>query len=189
RAEFRAPRLRELRAALDTQGTPPSQRIAQLTNLIDVLNSRRNQFFLPFAILLLWGTQLAYAIESWRARSGGAIAGWLLAVGQFEALCALAAYAYENPDDPFPEVVDHGPLYEGEGLGHPLIPTARCVRNDLALAGGRRVLIVSGSNMSGKSTFLRTVGINAVLALAGAPVRARRVRIAPLAVGATLRIQ
>jgi MutS domain V len=196
-AAFTAPRLCELRAALDTTAypgrgrpVPPSERIAQLGNLLDLVNSRRNQLFMPLAYLLMWGTQMAHAIESWRALAGPAIARWLDVVGQFEALCALAAYAYENPDDPFPEIVTAGEMcYDGEELGHPLLPSARCVRNDLQLTNGLCVLIVSGSNMSGKSTFLRTVGINAVLALAGAPVRARRLRLAPLAVGATLRIQ
>jgi hypothetical protein len=196
-AAFTAPRLCELRAALDTtahpgggRAVPPSERIAQLGNLLDLLNSRRNQLFAPLAYLLMWGTQMAHAIESWRAVAGPAIGRWLTVVGQFEALCALAAYGYENPDDPFPEIVTDGsPCCEGEQLGHPLLPVSRCVRNDLHLSDGLRVLIVSGSNMSGKSTFLRTVGINVVLALAGAPVRARRMRLSPLAVGATLRIQ
>jgi hypothetical protein len=196
-ASFTAPRLRELRAALDTTAhprggrhLPPSQRIAQLGNLLDLLHSRRNQVFMPLAYLLLWGTQMAHAIEQWRAVAGPAIARWLAVVGEFEALCSLAAYAYENPDDPFPTIESHGePCYDGEALGHPLLPASRCVRNDLRLTNGLRVLIVSGSNMSGKSTFLRTAGINAVLALAGAPVRARRLRLSPLAVGATLRIQ
>jgi hypothetical protein len=189
RASFTAPRLAQLHAALDGTGRPPSQQIARLGNLLDLLNSRRNQFFAPFALLLMWGTQVAYAIEAWRAASGPPIRRWLQTVGEFEALCALATYAGENPEDPFPEVLDQGLCYEAEGLGHPLLPRPRCVTNDLHLCGELRVLVVSGSNMSGKSTFLRTVGINAVLALAGAPVRARRVRIAPLAVGATLRIQ
>src|SRR5262249_20101321 len=139
--------------------------------------------------LLMWGTQFAHAIERWRAISGKAIRRWLDVLGQFEALCALAAYAWENPADPFPEIVEQGPCYEAEALAHPLLPRGKCVPNDLTLGAAQRVLIVSGSNMSGKSTYLRTVGINAVLALAGAPVRARRVRISPLAVGATLRIQ
>jgi DNA mismatch repair ATPase MutS len=169
---------------------PPSERIAQLGNLLDLLNSRRNQLFAPLAYLLMWGTQMAHAIEAWRAVAGPAIGRWLAVVGQFEALCALAAYGYENPDDPFPEIVTDGaPCCDGEQLGHPLLPASRCVRNDLHLSGGLRLLIVSGSNMSGKSTYLRTVGINVVLALAGAPVRARRLRLSPLAVGATLRIQ
>jgi hypothetical protein len=197
RASFKAPRLCELRAALDTTAHPgggrpvaPSERIAQLGNLLDLLNSRRNQLFLPLAYLLMWGTQMAHAIESWRAVAGPAIARWLAVVGEFEALCSLASYAYENPDDPFPDIVTEGAVsYDGEQMGHPLLPASRCVRNDLHLTDGMRVLIVSGSNMSGKSTFLRTVGINAVLALAGAPVRARRLRLSPLAIGATLRIQ
>ena len=226
KAEFAAPRLRELRAALDTppsplaplprnggegnrisslsplggrgvggeggrtRGVSPSERIAQLGNLLDLLHSRRNQLFMPLAYLLLWGTQMAHAIERWRAAAGPAIGRWLNVVGQFEALSALAAYSYENPDDPFPEIATEGaPCYDGEQLGHPLVPTSQCVRNDLRLIEGLRVLIVSGSNMSGKSTFLRTAGINAVLALAGAPVRARRLRLSPLALGATLRIQ
>jgi hypothetical protein len=189
RESFTSPRLAELRASLDGTGTPPSQRIAQLGNLIDLLNSRRNQMFLPIALLLMWTTQMAYAIERWRLRSGGAIRGWLAVVGQFEALCSLATYACENPADPFPEIVDEGPCFEGEALGHPLIPLSRVVRNDLTLNEGLRVLVVSGSNMSGKSTMLRTVGINTILALAGAPVRATRLRVSPLVIGATLRIE
>jgi hypothetical protein len=189
RETFSSPLLSRLRAALDTTGDVPSHRIAQLSNLIDLLNSRKNQVFLPFALLLMWTTQMAFAIERWRRRSGPAIRGWLDVVGEIEALCSLATYAHENPADPFPEILDAGPCVEGEDLGHPLIPLARCVRNDIRLDDSLRVLVMSGSNMSGKSTMLRTVGINTVLALAGAPVRARRMKVSPLVVGATLRIQ
>jgi DNA mismatch repair ATPase MutS len=101
----------------------------------------------------------------------------------------LAGYAYEHPQDPFPELVPVEPRFEGTDLGHPLIHEARNVRTDLRLADELRVLIVSGSNMSGKSTLLRTVGINTILALAGAPVRARRLRLSPLQLGASIRIQ
>jgi MutS domain V len=187
RESFTCPRLRDLRAALDTTGTVPSQRIAQLSNLIDLLNSRRNMLFAPFALLTMWTTQMAHAVERWRLRTGPAIRGWLETVGQFEALCSLAAYAYENPADTFPEIVEGDALFDGAALGHPLLPG--CIRNDLSLGGNLRVLIVSGSNMSGKSTMLRTVGVNIVLALAGSPVRATRLRLSPLMVGATLRIQ
>jgi hypothetical protein len=188
---FRSARLRELKEVVEAggHGLPPSRRVARLGNLVELLDSRRNQFFAPIAFLLLWGTQIAYAIERWRAASGRAVGGWLAAAGEFEALCALAAYAFENPDDPFPELADEGPLYDGEGLGHPLVPRGVMVVNDLLLSAEMRVLVVSGSNMSGKSTYLRTAGVNAVLAQAGAPVRARRLRLSPLAVGATLRIQ
>jgi DNA mismatch repair ATPase MutS len=145
--------------------------------------------FTPLAFLLLWNTQLAMVLDAWRRISGSAVARWLAVLGEFEALCALAEYAYENPADPFPEIVAESPCFEAEELGHPLLPRDRCVRNDVRLGAELRVLFISGSNMSGKSTLLRTVGVNAVLALAGAPVRARRLRLSPLTLGATLRIQ
>lgn len=189
REPLTAPYLRRLREKLETLGVPPSRRIAQLGRLVDWLTAQRNQFFALFAPLLLWTTQMAFAIEAWRVTAGSAITRWFDAVGEFEALCALAAYAYENPLDPFPEIVSEGPCLAGEGLGHPLMPINQCVRNDVDLGGQLRLLVVSGSNMSGKSTLLRTVGINTVLALAGAPVRAHRLRISALVIGATLRIQ
>ena len=186
---FESPRLAELRAALDVEGLPPSGQIGKLNNLIDLLDARRNMIFAPVAFVLLWETQLAIAIERWRARSGPVVARWLAAVGEFEALGSLAGYAYERPQDPFPELLEGAARFEGEGLGHPLIPEARNVRTDLRLGDEPRVLIVSGSNMSGKSTLLRTLGVNTVLALSGAPVRARRLRLTPLQVGASIRIQ
>ena len=187
---FTSPRLVELRAALDVEGLPASQQIARLNRLIDLLDAQRNTIFAPVAFLLLWQVQLAFAIERWRQRSGPAVVRWLAAVGELEALSSLASHAYERPQDPFPELMDHGTCFEGEGLGHPLIPESRNVRTDLRLSDeGPRVLIVSGSNMSGKSTLLRTLGTNTVLALAGATVRARRLRLSPLQVGASIRIQ
>jgi hypothetical protein len=186
---FSAPRLLRLRAALDVEGLPPSRQVARLSRLLRRLDAKRNQIFTPFAALMLWTTRCAFAIEDWRAKSGPSIAAWIAAVGELEALCALASYAYENAADPFPEIVPEGPLFHGQALGHPLLPDAHCVRNDVSLDATRQVLVVSGSNMSGKSTLLRTVGTNAVLAQAGAPVRAARLRLSPLAVGATLRVQ
>jgi hypothetical protein len=184
-----SPRLRRLKEAVAVEGVPPSRQVARLALLVDWLRAPRNQFFAPIGALLLWRTRMALAFESWRARSGPAIGGWLAALGEVEALSALGGYAYENPVDPFPEVVDGPPCYEGEGLGHPLLPPGQCVPNDVSLGEQVRLLVVSGSNMSGKSTLLRTLGVNAVLALAGAPVRARRLRLTPLALGATLRVQ
>jgi hypothetical protein len=143
----------------------------------------------PLAFLVLKSTRLALALEAWRKRYGPALPGWLAALGELEALSALAAYAFETPADPFPEVQDEGAWFEAKGLGHPLLPRVQCICNDVSLNAKQRLLIVSGSNMSGKSTLLRTVGVNAVLALAGAPVRAARLRLAPVTLGATLRLQ
>ena len=186
---FQAPLLVELRAALDTQGVPPSRRIASLHRRIELLDARRNQLFLPIALLLLWTTQLALAIEHWRSICGPSLGRWIEAVGEFEALCALAGYAYEHPGHPFPEITDEESCFEARAIGHPLIPPAVCVRNDIQLGRELRVLVVSGSNMSGKSTLLRTMGANAVLAHAGAPVCATHLRLSPLAIGASIRIQ
>ncbi len=187
--QFSSPRLRTLQNRLASGVRPPSRQIAQFQRLVALLESRKNQFFAPLASLLLWTTQMGLAIEAWRRTSGQAIAAWLTVVGEFEALSALASYAYEHPADPFPDIIPTGPYFEGTRLGHPLLPEDSCVRNDVRLGDPLRVLVVSGSNMSGKSTLLRTVGTNAILALAGAPVRAQSLRLSPLMPGATLRIQ
>jgi len=188
RERFRAPRLERLRSALDSHGRSPSRCIARLARLVQIDESRDNLIFKPFAALGLVGAQLAFAMERWRAESGDAVGRWLDAVGEIEALASLAGFAFDNPGDPFPEIVSAGPTIEAEGLGHPLIPDGRNIRNDIRLGPSERLWIVSGSNMSGKSTFLRTIGVNVALALAGAPVRARRMKLSPLAVGACMRV-
>ena len=159
---------------------------------VAIPNCRAIQHYYVFRFAIaIEVTQIAIGIERWRAKYGHQIARWLEALAELEALNSLASYAYEHPDDPFPELPeldDGAPCYDGAQLGHPLIPAARCVRNDVRLDARRQLLIVSGSNMSGKSTLMRTVGINAVLALAGAPVRAKRLRLTRLNVGASIHI-
>jgi hypothetical protein len=189
RERFSSPYLVDLRTALDVEGLPPSRQIARLNGLINLLDARRNMIFAPVAGLLLWPIHFAFGIERWRQSSGPAVPRWLAAVGELEALNSLASYCYEHPQYPFPELVAGGARFEGEGLGHPLIPECRNVRTDLRLSDDLHVLIVSGSNMSGKSTLLRTVGTNTVLAMAGAPVCARRLQLSPLQVAASIRIQ
>lgn len=185
---FHTPYLKMLRTRLDCDGKTPSILIGRLNRLIVLLDSRRNMLFAPIALVLMWELQLAYLVEDWRRRHGHSVSNWLETVAELEALSSLAGYSYEHPRDPFPEITSDAPCFEGKGLGHPLIPENRCIRNDILLSGETRIFLVSGSNMSGKSTLLRTVGINAVLALAGAPVRADHLRISPLAVGASIRV-
>jgi MutS domain V len=186
---FACPLLRRLVKSLETEGHPASREISRLARLLNLLDYRRNQIFMPFAALWQWTTQIAVRIDAWRSGPGPRIVQWLSAIGEFEALCALAAYAAENPLDAFPEITTGAALVEARAIGHPLIQRRDCIVNDVALGGRILALMVSGSNMSGKSTLLRTVGVNTVLALAGAPVRATSLRLAPLAVGGTLRIQ
>jgi DNA mismatch repair ATPase MutS len=189
REPLTSPLVARLRSELVVQGRRPSQVVRRARRLVDLFDSRRNQFFAALAVVTLWDVHFALAIQAWRARHGASVGAWIAAVGHLEALASLAEYAWERPADVVPDLAEGEPRFEAEGLGHPLMPEATCVRNDVALGGATRVLIVSGSNMSGKSTLLRAVGLNTVLALAGAPVRARRRRLTRLSVGATLRIR
>jgi hypothetical protein len=189
RERFHSPLLTELRALLDGAGEPPSHRLARLDRLMDLLDSRDNVFVRLLEVFVLWTPHMALRVEDWRRRSGPLVRGWLRALGELEALCSLASHAFEHPADPFPEFSAGAALFEAEGIAHPLLPAGRAVRNDVAAGGAApHVLVVSGSNMSGKSTLLRTIGVNAVLAQAGAPVRARRLRLSPLAVGASIQV-
>jgi hypothetical protein len=188
RQRFQARLLARLRASLDAEGAPPSARLARLRRIMDYLDSRANivvQLLEPF---VLWTAYWAVQAEEWRKHSGPAVRRWLEAMGETEALSSIAGYAFEHPSEPFPEFAETGPCFDGEAIGHPLIPEARSVANDVSFGGELRILVVSGSNMSGKSTLLRTIGVNTVLAQAGAPVRARRIRLSPLAVGASIRV-
>ncbi len=191
REPFASARLNDLQATMKSGGVLASKQIKELRTLLGWYNARRNAFFLPIAILRMWDIRYAFLLEAWRARSGPTVSRWLKAVGEAEALSSLAGYAYENPEDRFP-VVESGPVHlTAIGIGHPLIPAKRCVRNDVSLNGetGPRILLISGSNMSGKSTLLRTVGVNTVLALAGGVVRAESFTLTPVTLGATMRVQ
>jgi hypothetical protein len=187
---FTSPRLTTLQQRLVTDGVVPSKRIAQLRSLVSWIDSTHNLLFGPIAYVLLLRPQLAVAIDRWHGAYGPAVGEWLHAVGELEAFSAVATFAFERPADPFPELVGEGAIFDATALGHPLIAPAVAVRNDVRLGeGGPHVIIVSGSNMSGKSTLLRSVGVNVVLALAGAPVTAGRLRLSALALGATLHVE
>jgi hypothetical protein len=171
-----------------------AESVRKLERLLGGLEQRNKDMFLYPSRLLTIGTQLCIAIEKWRQEHGSKLRRWMDAWAEFEGLHALACYAYENPENTFPEFAA-GPefitgeaCFEARALGHPLLPRASCVRNDIELNQARRFYIVSGSNMSGKSTLLRAIGLNAVLAQAGAPVRAEALRLSRLAVCASINV-
>jgi len=186
---FETPRLRELQAACVRDGIKASEAIGRLARLYDWLESRQNIYFTVICGWLLWEMQFAFAVEAWRARFGPAIEPWVRSLAELEALSSLAGYAYEHPADVYPDLREGtSPMViEAEGLGHPLIPDEQCVRNDLRLGADRRLVVISGSNMSGKSTYMRAIGVNVVLAQAGAPVRAKRFALTPVQIGASFR--
>jgi hypothetical protein len=188
REPFQAPSLQALVRKLSSHTLPASKTIGELSTIVNLAGSRRNQAIALFTVPLLYTLNVALAAERWRRKHGTVVRAWIEAIGEIEALVSLAGYSYEHPDDPFPELIDGAVTFEGSALGHPLIPAQRCVRNDVSVGGSSKVLLISGSNMSGKSTLLRTVGVNTVLAMTGAPVRARRLRLSPVQVGASIRI-
>jgi len=188
RQSFRAPLLIALRASLDVEGEPISKRLKRLSRLIDHLDDREHLLIRLIEPFLLWTLRWATLVDEWRRHSGPAVRRWLASTGGIEALCSLASHAFEHPADPFPEFRSESPWLEAEAIGHPLLDENRVVRNDVRIGRALRLLVVSGSNMSGKSTLLRTLGVNTVLAQAGAPVRAKRLMLSPLAVGASIRI-
>jgi hypothetical protein len=187
--QFGSTLLQNWKSDISGEGELPSRRIAKLNRLIEFYDWGRNPYFATFAGLLLWRTQIGFAVEAWRRSNGNLVRKWVIAIGEIEALLSLSCYCYEHPGDPFAQITDEGPVLKAQEVGHPLIPRDRCVRNNFSLSAAPSVLILSGSNMSGKSTFLRTIGINVVLALAGAPVRAESMTVSQVALGVSIRIQ
>lgn len=188
RQSFTAPRLRVLQRELLSHGLTSSDAISRLKTITDLSDSRSNFIVKILDVPLMYSVQVAFAAERWRRLHGRAVRAWLRAIGEIETLICFGTYSYEHSDDPFPEFVQGAGRFDAKEIKHPLIASGECVPNDLGLGDDVSVLLVSGSNMSGKSTLLRTVGINAVLAMAGAPVRARSLRLTTLQVGASIRI-
>lgn len=186
RETFVAERVARLQRILETNHIRASAAVMKLKRIYDWLEDRRNGFVAIFNPFVFYVAQFTLAAERWRRKFGPGIRGWLAAVGEFEALAALAGYAFEHPADVLPEFVTEAVLFEAVDLAHPLLPTARAVGNDLKMGKSPQLIVVSGPNMAGKSTFLRGVGLNAVLAQCGAPVRAKQLRMSPLAVGASI---
>jgi hypothetical protein len=184
--KFDSEKLRGLQRALRAEGTAPSAAVKKLDRITEYLEHGENLIVRVLDRFVFYTVQWTMRAEAWRGKYGRAIRGWLAAVGEMEALAALAGYAFEHPEDTWPEVSEGAARFEAEGMAHPLLAERGAVRNDLKLGDGLQLIVLSGPNMSGKSTFIRGIGVNAVLAQAGAPVRARRLRMSPLAIGASI---
>ena len=143
--------------------------IKKLASIYDKVSHRRNTFFIIINILLLWDYQCMIEFEKWRASSGKNLEKWFDVIGQFEALNSISNIIYDNPKWVMPLVSDGDFIIKAEGLGHPLLGDKR-VCNNITIRQQRNILLITGSNMSGKSTFLRTVGINLILSYIGSPV-------------------
>jgi hypothetical protein len=183
-AQFRSGLLVQLTSRV--HGAPRAVR--KLEWLLNALHERNKEWFYPLSLLLMGATQLCMAIDRWRTRHGPALRDWIAAWAEFEALNALANYACENPGHVFPEFSPGAARFDAVSMANPLLPGQTCVRNDVRLDAETRFYIVSGSNMSGKSSLLRAIGLNAVLAFAGAPVPAESLRLSALTVCASIAV-
>jgi hypothetical protein len=190
---FTSARLQGFAQQLKSGDEPASNAIRDLARIGYWIDARGGLIAKMMELPFLYTVQVGLAAESWRRKYGRSLRTWVEITGEVEALISLAAYSYEHPADPFPMFVEASdartaqPVFDGDELGHPLIAAAKCVCNSVRLNAETRVMLVSGSNMSGKSTFLRTAGINAVLAMAGAPVRAKSLRMTPVTLGSSIR--
>lgn len=168
---WQAPALRELTDKLDIDGHSPAEALTQLSKELDRLDLCNNQ--LLYVILegsMFFQLRQIVRIERWKARYGKYLMGWLEAVGELDALCSLGTFAYNHPAYTYPTITNQPFCFLARNMGHPLMPEAQCVKNDATIPSRPYFLIITGANMAGKSTYLRTIGVNYLLACMGCPV-------------------
>lgn len=185
--EFQARELQAIAQILQDGKTRASQTLRTLCHLTAFYEARRNQIVALLGPLVLFETQLSLMVENWRFRHSSLLSEWIAAVARFEAYSSVATFAFEHPEYEFPQLEEKGPVLRARNLAHPLLDE-KAVANDVVLVRSRSILLVSGANMAGKSTLLRTIGSNIALAYAGAPVRASSFTISPLALIASIRV-
>ncbi len=192
---FTTPALQALQQQLSADGLSADQQMRRLARLMPLATIRRAMFFIIVQWLILWDFHILWLFERWQRVAGQSARAWLEALGAIEALAALATLAHDHPDWAFPQVDTELPaghttvVFDAVGLGHPLLPPAVCVRSNVSIGPPGTFLLVTGSNMSGKSTLLRSIGGNIVLAQAGGPVCASSLRLVPIVLATTIRVQ
>ena len=185
---FQAKKLVHLQANFKQKEIFASKAVQQLSYIISQLDVRHNMFAVFFNLFGLWDLQWVYRLEKWKATYKDHVENWFAALQEMEALNSFATTYYNNPDWIFPAIQEETQL-EGVALGHPLINISTRVCNDFSTPTQAHIKLVTGSNMAGKSTFLRTVGVNIILAMAGSPVCAERLSLPLLQVFTSMRTQ
>jgi len=170
-------------------GESGSVAVRRLVSTINLLDARLNVVFaLTVGPVLMWNLNLALRSERWRDRHGESVRGWFESVARYEVAASWASLAYERPDYALPEVASEDGVFEAKSLAHPLIARSKVVANDLELQGPGSIVLLSGSNMSGKSTLIRAVGLAVVMGRAGGPVPARALRMSPFELTTSVRV-
>ena len=185
---FQSKKLVHLQSSFKQKEVFASKAVQQLSYIISQLDVRHNMFAIFFNLFGLWDLQWVYRLEKWKATYKDHIEKWFTALQEMEALNSFATTYYNNPDWTFPTIQEQTQL-KGVSLGHPLINISTRVCNDFFTPTQAHIKLVTGSNMAGKSTFLRTVGINIILAMAGAPVCAERLSLPILQMYTSMRTQ
>ena len=184
---FHSQALQTLHSRFHADGQPASALIRRLSRYVGALNQRFSLAGVLLNLFTLRDTRMAIRLEQWNAAYGEAAEAWFDALADFDAYASLGAFAFNHPDYVYPEIADRYFQMEGKALGHPLLHRDVCVRNDIDIRRSPSFLIVTGANMAGKSTYLRTVGVNYLLACVGAPVCAESLRVFPAALVTSLR--
>jgi hypothetical protein len=187
--KFTSPLLQQLQAQFVQQRNNASVQLKELQKILERLDLRYNPVvFIPLDIILQWDLQQAIALEKWKQRNANTVLEWFTALGEIETLNSFASVAFNNPDWCYPTLQQQHFFIEGSAIGHPLINAAKRVNNDIAIKDCGEVMLITGSNMAGKSTYLRSIGVNVVLAMAGAPVCAAKFSLSPVTIISSMRI-
>lgn len=188
KADFRSSNLKKIKDSINTEGKPASMAIHRLDKLMNELD-QRNNFIVYFLLngLFFWEMSQIIRIEKWKAENASKLSAWIKAVADIDVYCSFATYAYNNPDNVYPEILDGDFVCEAKGLGHVMMRRDICVCNDLSIKTSPYFIIITGANMAGKSTYLRTIGVNYLFACLGLPVYAQLMRLAPVRLVTSLR--
>jgi energy-coupling factor transporter ATP-binding protein EcfA2 len=189
RQSFSAPLLQRLHATLSADGLRADEQMRRLVRRMALVDIRSMMFFVIVQWLTLWDIHVLWLLERWQRVAGGHARAWLEALGEVEALAALATLAHDHPAWAFPTMTPEEPTLHGVNLGHPLLVPAVCMGSEVRVGPPGTLLLVTGSNMSGKSTLLRALGVNITLAQAGGPVCADALRLPPITLATTIRVQ
>ena len=188
-SQFNSPLLQSLQQVFKQDKQQASAQIKELSQILDGLDARANQFYFLLNGMLLLDIYWLIRAERWKENMHGDIGPWFHAISEFDALNSMAGFSYSRPDYAYPGLQEGPQHVDSKALGHPLLPSKNRVTNDFSMNGSGQIILITGSNMAGKSTFLRTVGVNIVLALMGAPVCAEKMQLSPMQLFTSMRTQ